>query len=197
MNPTDVPLVTAPAKVRVFDKNEEIKQGLRNSGVPDYAFATTLLKEKSPDLRSLVESDILIHPTSPKGLYLYPDKGTSYTQTRKLFYLTAKELFLRGSTVFCIPLPRVAEALLSDDLVGDALKIERVRNVFVLDFYEKGAENPLTQTETSRIRTWVRARFDSGKSVSFLSDAPVDKCATWWSPSLLNFISTNVESRAV
>ncbi len=197
MNPTVVPSVADPTKVRTFDRNEEIKQGLRNSGVPDYTFSTTLLRENAPDLRALVESDILMHATSPKGLYLFPEKGTSYTQTRKLFYLTAKELFLRGSTVFCIPLPRVAEALLSDDLVGDALKIERVRSVFVLDFYEKGAENPLTQTETSRIRTWIRARFDAGKSVSFLSDAPIDKCATWWSPSLLNFISTNVESRAV
>lgn len=198
MDTTEILKAIPPPVVRKpFDRNEEIKHGLRNSGIPDYTFSTTLLLEKAVDLRTLIAGETLIHPTSPKGVYMYPDRGTSYMQARKLFYLTAKEMFLRGSTVFCLPLARVAEALHSDELSTDSLKLEKVHTVFVLDFYEIGAETPLSQVEASRIRTWIRTRFDSGKAVSFLSDAAIDRCASWWSPSLLNFISTSVESRAV
>lgn len=172
--------------------DEEIRSGLRNAGVPEFVFGTTLLKENAPTLRAMVEAKELVRPTSARGVYMHPAKPAQITQARKLFYLTAKELFLTGVTVCCIPLSRLMEALSTDDFVGEASRVERVRMVMVLDFYEDGAAFPFTPAEAAKLRAWVRNRFEAGNAVSFLSDVPLSRCSAWWPQSFLGFINDNV-----
>lgn len=173
-------------------KDDEIRLGLRNSGVPELVFGTTLAKENAPELRELIVAKTLVRPSSARGLYLYPKTKTGTVQARKLFYLVAKELFLSGVTVCCIPLSRLMEAINADDLVGEAARVERVRMVFVLDFYEEGAGFPFAPHDATKLRAWVRHRFEAGNAVSFLSDSAVDRCLPWWPQSFLGFISDNV-----
>lgn len=172
-------------------RDEEIRAGLRGAGVPEMVFGTTLLKEDAPELRALVVDHVLVRSSSARGLYIYPKNRNSVSQARRLFYLVAKELFLSGTTVCCLPLTRLAEALVSDEVSGEAAKIERVRMVFVLDFYEEGAGFPFDAQNAARLRAWVRRRFEAGGAVCFLSDAATDRCTTWWPPSFLGFISDN------
>lgn len=173
-------------------KDEEIRQGLRNSGVPEMVFGTTLEKENALPLRALIADKTLVRAATARGLYMYPKTKSGIAQTRKLFYLVAKELFLSGTTVCCIPLSRLMEALNADDLVGEAARVERVRMVFVLDFYEEGAGFPFTPSDAARLRAWVRRRFETGNAVSFLSDTPLDRCTPWWPQSFTGFVSDNV-----
>lgn len=175
-----------------MSNDEEIRAGLKNAGVPEFVFGTTLLKENAPALREMVETKTLVRPTSARGVFIHPAKPAQITQARKLFYLTAKELFLTGVTVCCIPLSRLMEALTTDDFVGEASRVERVRMVLILDFYEEGAAFPFNPSEAARLRTWVRKRFEAGNAVSFLSDVPLSRCSAWWPQSFLGFINDNV-----
>ncbi len=178
-------------------KDDEIRMSLRNSGVPELVFGTTLAKEEAPELRELITSSTLVRPTSARGLYLYPKTRTATVRARKLFYLVAKELLLSGVTICCLPLSRLMEALDSDDVVGEAARVERVRMVFVLDFYEEGAGFPFSPSEAARLRAWMRRRFEAGNAVSFLSDSALDRCVPWWPQSFLGFISDNVVIHSV
>lgn len=177
--------------------DEEIKQGLKASGVPESVFSTTLPREGAEDLRELIVTHALVQTTSAKGVFVYNKSKTSAVQARKVFYLIAKEMYLSGTTVGCLPLSRLVEFLNADDYVGEAARIDRVRVVFLLDFYEEGASFPLSPQDAARVRAWVRSRFESGGAVSFLSDAPVDRCSGWWPMSFLGFINENAFVYAV
>jgi len=178
-------------------KDDEIRLSLRNSGVPELVFSTTLAKEEAPELRALITGGALVRPASASGIYLYPKTRTSTVRARKLFYLVAKELLLSGVTICCLPLSRLMEALNADDFVGEAARVERVRMVFLLDFYEEGAGFPFSPSDAARLRAWVRHRFEAGNAVSFLSDSAIDRCIPWWPQSFLGFISDNVITHSV
>lgn len=180
-----------------MSKDEDIRKGLRNAGITELVFGTTLLRENAPDLRELIANDGLVRQGSSKGLYLYPKVKTAVAQTRKLFYLVAKELFLYGVPVYVIPLTRLVDAINSEDIYPEAAKVESVSMVFVLDFYEEGAGFPFSTQDAARVRSWVRARFESGKAVSFLSDCGIDRCTAWWPQSFMGFITDNVVVQAV
>lgn len=171
-----------------MNKDEEIRLGLKSAGIPESVFGTTLAKENAMSLREMVTQHALVQPTRATGLYVYPSKRTEALRARKLFYLLAKELFLSGSTVCCLPITRLIEALNSDEYSGEAMLIDKVRMVFVLDFFEEGAPFPFTAFDAARIRTWVRQRYETGNAVSFLSDSPLDRSASWWPQSFLGFI---------
>ena len=175
-----------------MNKDDEIRIGLKNAGIPETVFSTTLQKEGATTLREYVKEGSLLRPRSTSGIFLYPSKKDAATHARKLFYLFAKELFLSGVTVCCLPLSRLLDAINSDELVGEAIRVEQVRMVFVLDFYEDGAPFPFSPTDAAKLRSWVRARFEAGNAVSFLSDATIDRCSLWWPSSFLGFISDNV-----
>lgn len=179
-------------------KDDEIRQGLRNAGVPEMVFGTTLLREEAPELRELITSQSLVRPSSARGLFLYPKAKGTTGKARKLFYLVAKELFLSGVTVFCIPLTRLMETLTSfDDINGDASRLERVRVVFILDFYEEGAGFPFSTQDAARLRAWVRQRFEAGNAVSFLSDSAPERSLPWWPQSFMGFIHDHTAVHAV
>ena len=78
---------------------------------------------------------------------------------------------------------------MSDEYAGDSIYIEDVRMVFILDFYEEGAPFPYSPMIAAKIRAWIRAKFEGGGAVSFLSDGPLDKALAWWPQSLLGFIN--------
>lgn len=178
-------------------KDEEICAGLKASGVPELTFRTTLKLEGALELRALLDEKALVRPTSARGLYLYPKNRASTAHARKLFYLVAKELFLSGVTVCCLPLTRLVEALNAEDLSGEAGRIDRVRMVFVLDFYEEGAGFPFQQADAAKLRAWVRHRYEAGSAVSFLSDSQLPRCEPWWPQSFLGFITDNVVIHSV
>jgi hypothetical protein len=172
-------------------KDEEIKLGLKAAGVPEITFSTTLVKEQAAGLRDIIKDRQLIRARQTMGVFLHPKTKSEHARTRRLFYLFAKELFLSGTTVFCIPLSRLLAAIMSDDMEGDALMVEQVRMVLLLDFYEEGVAFPYSNADAAKLRAWVRARFEKGMAVSFLSDAPPDRCITWWPSSFIGFISDN------
>lgn len=178
-------------------KDDEIKSGLKNAGIPESVFSTTLLKEDMPLLREAIARGSLVRPASASGVYVYPLRKESTLQARRVFYTVAKELFLSGVTVYCLPLSRLIEALRSDELTGEVTRVEKARMVMVLDFYENGAGFPLDASESAHVRAWARRRFEAGKAVSFLSDSPVDQCSSWWPASFLGFINDSVVTQAV
>ena len=178
-------------------KDDEIKSGLRNAGIPESVFSTTLLKEELPQLREMIAGGSLVRPTSARGVYMYPKRKDSVLQTRRAFYTVAKELFLSGITVYCLPLSRLVEALRSEELTGEATRVEKARMVLILDFYENGAGFPLDASESAHVRAWARRRFEAGHGVSFLSDAPLEQCVPWWPASFLGFINDSVVVQAV
>lgn len=180
-----------------MNKDAEIRAGLKNSGIPELAFSTTLALEGATELRRLITGKEFIRPSSTRGLYLYPSAPSKAAQARKQFYLTAKELFLSGVSVYCIPLSRLLGAITTDDMDDEAYRVEQVRMVFILDFYEAGAGCPLSTKEAARLRYWVRDRFESRDAVSFLSDTPVDRCAEWYPESFLGFIRDNAIVQSV
>lgn len=178
-------------------KDEEIRMGLRDAGIPEMVFSTTLAKENQPTLREAVVQHTLVRPSSVTGVFAYPAKKANTTQARKVFYLIAKELYLTGTSVVCLPLSRLLEALTSDEMTLEASKVDQVRMVFILDFFEEGAPFPLSAGDAARIRAWVRRMFEDGRGVSFLSDVPPDRCSAWWPQSLMGFINDNVVSAPV
>lgn len=171
-----------------MNKDEEIRLGLKSAGIPATIFGTTLSKEDAMPLRGMVTDGSLVKASTATGLYVYPKTRTASMRARRLFYLAAKEMFLSGVTVCCIPAFRLAEALNAEEYVGEAAMIDKVRMVFVLDFYEDGAPFPFTAYDAARMRHWVRQRYEAGSAVSFLSDSPLDRGATWWPASFLGFI---------
>lgn len=177
-------------------RDEEIRQGLKDAGIPEMVFGTTLVKEEMQTLRTLVETNALVSATTAKGLFLHAKNRASISQARKVFYLVAKELFLSGATVFCLPLSRLIEVMNStedtSEMARDTSRIYKARMVFVLDFYEDGTPFPFQAHDAVRVRTWVRSRFEAGNGVSFLSDSAFDRCAAWWPPSFMGFIGDNV-----
>lgn len=180
-----------------MNKDEEIREGLRNSGIPEAVFSTTLVKEGAPQLRALVTDQTLVRPASARGLFLSPKKPTDAGKARKLFYLVAKELFLSGVSVYCVPLVRLMETLKSDDMDSEAFRIDRVRMVFVLEFYEDGAGFPFSTGDAARLRSWVRFRYEAGSPISFLSDKPLAQCTGWWPQSFLGFIDDNAIAETI
>lgn len=177
-------------------KDEEIKAGLIAAGVPHSVHGTTLALENALELRGAIAGGSL--PGNPaKGLYVYPTQPGAAIRARSLFYLAAKELFLSGVTVHCLHLFRLGELLASDRTSNEASRIDRVRVVFVSDFYERGAPSPFASYDAARVRYWVKDRFDAGFSVSFLSDAPTDACKDWWPQSFIKFVEANTIRQAV
>lgn len=169
----------------------EIQKGLRMAGTPEYVDHTTLAKEGAHEIRQLITDGVFAKPKQSIGLYLYPTKPASYNRCRELFYIVAKELFLSGSTVYCIPLSRLHDAITCDDITREATMVAQSRFVFVTDFYEEGAEMPLTAAESSKVRMWVKDKYEKGGAVCFLADKSPDLSTAWWPHAFVGFITGN------
>lgn len=172
-------------------RDDEIKLGLRTAGIPGAVIATTLAKENAQYLRDMVTGHSLTSKGAGRGLFLYPMARVSPQRVRTLFYLVAKELFLYGTSVYCIPLSRLFDAITSFDYEGDALMVDKSTHIFVLDFYEDGSPFPMTPEQAAKIRAWVRGKFEKGGQVSFLSDSSLTACGAWWPSSFTGYITDN------
>lgn len=172
-----------------MNKDDEIRLGLKAAGIPESVYSTTLVIENAQPLRDMITSRSLMRPSGATGVFVTPTKGAEAMRARRIFYLLAKELFLSGTTVCCLPATRLIEALNSDDYSGEAMLVDKVKAVFVTDFFEDGAPFPFTALDAAKIRAWVRQRYERGDAVSFLSDAPAARCTQWWPISFLGFIS--------
>jgi hypothetical protein len=129
------------------------------------------------------------------GVFVYPLGPTHYNKVRKLFYLLAKELFLSGHTTYCLPLTRLYEAVSSEEYTLEASMVAQVEFVMVLDFYERGAPFPLQASESAKLRAWVRAKFERGDSVCFLSDRVLSECNDWWPEAFTGYLTENTVVR--
>lgn len=173
-----------------MNKDEEIRTGLRAAGVPEGVFSKSLKTENAEPLRELIKTGALIRgPKETVGVFIHPSKRTEAARARTIAYLLAKELFLSGTTVYCIPLIRLMESMQGTDYTSESMMLEKVRMVIVTDFYEEGAPFPFTAAEAGRLRLWVRSRFEEGKGVSFLSDAALQNAVSWWPAGFLGQIS--------
>lgn len=177
-------------------RDDDIRQGLSAAGIPAVAMSTTLPKEGAPQLRQLIVEGVL---RPPRGVFLYPKSKTKASAARTLFYLVAKELFLSGVSVYCIPLSRLVSLLSNYDSEDEnaAAMVDRVRAVFVLDFFEDGAPFPLQAWEAAKLRSWIRARVEAGVSVSFLSDSSPDRCGLWWPSSFMGYVCDSTTTQGV
>lgn len=170
-----------------MNRDDEIRAGLRQAGVPDTVMRSTLVTEGLPELRSLIQDGTLRR----SGIFVFCENSRKYPAARKAFFLIAKELFLTGTTVCCLSLSKLAEAIQSDDMVGYTSLIEEVRCVMILDFYEEGAPMPLDAAVANRVRSWIRSAIERGIPVSFLADARLEACGKWWPGSFLGIIESS------
>jgi len=170
-------------------ENRGIAAGLRQSGVPEFVFTTTLVKESQPELREMIATSAYRHNGQLYGFYLFTQRTTSVTMARRVFYLIAKELFLSGVTVYCTSLADLNDTLGDGEYTSASAGVHSAEVVFVTDFYEDGSACPLDPAEASRVRAWVRSKFERGQAVSFLGDMPLDRCSAWWPSSFLRFIA--------
>ena len=180
-----------------MNRDEEIRQGLRMAGVPEGVFKKTLITEDAKPLREMITGGTLVRDGATTGIFLHPAKRSDSARARTVFYLTAKEMFLSGTTVYCIPVIRLLEAMSAVDHSHETMMLERVRMVFVTDFYEEGAPFPFSAADAGRLRLWVRSRFEEGKGVSFLSDTGMAKAGAWWSEGFLGFIGGSTVAHSV
>lgn len=177
--------------------DEQIQKGLDNSCIPKFVCGTTLLKEEAPDLRKIVAERLLVRPTGLRGVFMHPKSKGTTEKARRLFYVLAKELHLSGISVHCIPAFRLVEHLSSQEFSVEMERVDSVKIVFILDFYEKGAPNPYSPHQSALLRTWLRERFESGKAACFLSDVPLEASAAWWADSIIGFIGDNTLIQAI
>lgn len=180
-----------------MNRDEEIRQGLRAAGVPEGVFKKTLKTENAEPLREMITSGAFVRDGATTGIFLHPSKRTEAARARTIFYLLAKEMFLSGTTVYCIPVIRLLEAMNGTDHTMESMMLEKVRMVFITDFYEEGAPFPFSAQDAGRLRLWVRSRFEEGKGVSFLSDTPLARAGSWWSEGFLGFIGGSTVAHSV
>jgi hypothetical protein len=169
------------------DRDTEIKKGLSSAGIPKSAWGTTLPKLGQESLRKAIQ-DKVFFADDPRGAWVYADPRHA-NHARQVFYVLAKEMFLTGTTVHCVSLLPFSNMLADDGEIPET--IERCKMLFILDFYEAGCACPYNDEIAARLRYWIRARFEQGMAVSFLSDSPI-ALAEWWPTSMLNFIEARV-----
>lgn len=167
---------------------------MKRSGIPAFVIPTTLPKEGHPEIREMIQSGAYRHNGEMYGFYLFTQRDTSVTKARRVFYLIAKELFLSGVKVYCVSLSDLIDAFNAEEYNGHAYACDNVDMVLLTDFYESGAPNPMTPQDSSRLRAWMRNRFEEGKAVSLLSDAPLDRCDGWWPASFLRYLAEHTIS---
>ncbi len=170
-----------------MNRDDAIRQGLRAAGIPVQVYGTTLMREGQPELRELVSARRFTDPSNPMGVFLYPETRNAAMQARKVFGLIAKEVYLSGTPVAWMSLAAFL-GLYAADSQDDMEKAAQAKAVFLTDFYETGAQPPFSAQDATRLRYWVRSRVENGTSVSFLSDAPLDKASVWWPPTFLDFL---------
>lgn len=183
-----------------MNKDEEIRTGLRAAGIPESVFKKSLKTEGAEPLRDMITSGALIRgPKETTGVFIHPSRRAvpEATKARVVTYLLAKELFLSGITVYCIPLIRLMDNLRGSDFTQEGHMLEKVRMVVVTDFFEEGAPFPFTAAEAGHLRLWVRSRFEEGKGVSFLSDTPMERTGAWWPVGFLGQLGGNTVPYAV
>lgn len=170
-----------------MDRDTEIKQGLASAGIPKSAWTTTLPKLGQEALRQAVR-DKVFFADDPRGAWIHASPKHA-NHARQVFYTLAKEMFLTGTPVHCISLLPFSRMLSDDGEIPET--IERCKMLFLLDFYEEGCARPYDDDTAARLRYWIRARFEEGKAVSFLSDSKV-AFAEWWPAAMLNFLEARV-----
>jgi hypothetical protein len=183
-----------PTPVARAANDKSILAGLKQSGIPEFVYATTLVKEGRADIREIISTKGYQHNGQLYGFYVFTQRNSSVTKARRVFYLIAKEMFLSGVTVYCISMPNLVAALNASDYSVAANAIDNVQMVFVTDFFEDEAICPLTPTDAGRVRSWVRDKFELGGAVSLLSDASLERCGAWWSNAFLRFLSEHTSS---
>jgi hypothetical protein len=190
-NGNDTPEPTPVARAA---NDKSILAGLKQSGIPEFVYTTTLVKEGKADIREVIASKGYQHNGQLYGFYVFTQRNSSVTKARRVFYLIAKEMFLSGVTVYCVSMPNLVAALNANDYSVAANAIDNVQMVFVTDFFEDDAICPLSPGDAGRVRSWVRDKFEVGGAVSFLSDASLERCGAWWSNAFLRFLSEHTIS---
>lgn len=168
--------------------DRSIAVGLKMSRIPEFVFPTTLVKEGQQPLREIVANKTYRHNGQLYGFFLYANRDGSVTKARRIFYLVAKEMFLSGNTVYCLSMSDLVAALTTNDYSTDSAAIDNVQTVFVTDFFEDATVSPMSPQEAGIVRAWVRRKFEGGGAVSFLSDADIMNCKSWWPESFLRFL---------
>ncbi len=170
--------------------NVQIKQGLEISGVPPIVYKTTLVLEGHQKLRDMIlVNQFFNDDAETKGFFVY---GSSPTNTRKIFYLIAKELFLSGMSVYCISLLNLMEELDSQEITKVTNSVDQSKCIFILDFFEDDAAFPFTPLQAWKLRAWVKDKFNKTGMVCFLSDVRLIKCVDWWPKQFLTYLRENI-----
>lgn len=169
-----------------MNRDDAIRQGLQAAGVPVQVYGTTLAKEGAMDLREMLIARRFSDPKKPEGVFVYPDKRALAIQARKIFGLMAKEMYLSGTTVCWLHTAAFLDSVQVDEDLME--KAGSAQAVFLVDFYEAGAKFPFTPVEATKLRYWIRRKFEAGATVSFFSDTAFDKITDWWSPAFLEFV---------
>lgn len=170
-----------------MNRDDAIRQGLQAAGVPVQVYGTTLAKEGAQDLREMVIAKRFCDPKKPEGAFVYPERRALASQARKIFGLMAKEMYLSGASVCWLHTAAFLDSVHGDD--HDPMeKANSAQAIFLVDFYESGAKFPFTAVEATKMRYWIRRKFEAGATVSFFSDTAFDKLTDWWSPSFLEFV---------
>jgi hypothetical protein len=172
--------------------NEEIRKGMTRCGIPSSVIPTTLILEGRKDIRDLIQAKAFIKPSGSVGLFFYPSNKAQFAKARKLFFTTAKELFLSGMPLYCGTLTKIIETLRSEDYTNNAALLDNAKMVFITDFYEEGAEFPLTGSEATQMRNWVKEMFEQNKAVCFLSDTALSEIKSWWPASFISIVAEHV-----
>lgn len=180
-----------------MDKNDAIRQGLRAAGIPVQVYGTTLVNEGAQELRDMVTARRFCDPRRPEGLYLYPERRADAMQARRLFGLVAKEMHLTATSVYWLSLASFLSLSQGYGADEEVERAERAQAVFLCDFYEAGAPFPFSPQDATRLRYWIRRKFEGGGTVSLLSDTALTKVNDWWSPTFLDFIRGYTVSYAV
>lgn len=171
-----------------MNRDDAIRQGLQAAGVPVQVYSTTLAKEGATDLRTLMASGRFSDPKNPQGVFVYPETRTLAAQARKVFGLLAKEMYLSGTSVCWLHTAVFLENPYSEGVQEIMEKANDAQAVFLVDFYEQGAKFPFSPVEATKLRYWIRRKFEAGSMVSFCSDTSFDKAAEWWPASFLEFV---------
>lgn len=155
---------------------------LRESGIPREAIATTLVKEKRPELRQyIVGKEYETKPiVSLVGVDVLP------------LYLMGKEMALSGLKVYCCELVDIHTAMFSDRDEAEQIMatLDDADVIAITGFYEtEGKVNQfLSDFEQAYFRSWFMRRVNNGTKFILNVQMDVVFASEWWSGALVWFI---------
>jgi len=177
-------------------QNEEIYARVRSAGIPKEAIATTLVKEKCPELREFIEAK------------QYQEKSIIYFSSMLLtlpFYTAAKEMILLGNAVYCCSLLDIHTALFKETEEAEtiAAALENATFIAIRGFYDVGgrSEPYFTPYETAYFYSWFVRHHQNGIGFLLQGNDLLLLAEEWWPSSFIRYINRrcavfNVAGRA-